>query len=368
MANYLDYLRWRGDLDFKINPFNEVDAAIFASLSYLPIEKYLRYRSSIDLEDVARLILDDKEISSSIDISTKVMLQLIILSPRFAHVKIIDCFTKSQVTPAMQFTAATFRILPHHLVISYRGTDHTMIGWSEDMTMSYANKIEGQQVAVEYLESIAAQHPHSKFNITGHSKGGNFATYASAFAGSSIQMRIEAIFNFDGPGFVPEIIAAPGFQAITDRINSFVPQGSIFGLMLNHLETLNIIKSNKKILLQHNPVTWDVARNSFVKVDKLKTSSNIIDQSIKDWLADVPPEQREALWTSLFDALADINITEVDQLMRNKFFGALQLSKAYLALDPATRLVAHKIVNELVQNIRRNIPNISPFNKPTDKQ
>ncbi|WP_252897902.1 hypothetical protein [Amylolactobacillus amylophilus] len=52
--------------------------------------------------------------------------------------------------------------------------------------------------------------------------------------------------------------------------------------------------------------------------------------------------------------------------MRNKFIGALQLSKAYLALNPATRLVAHKIIDELVQNIRRNIPNVSPFNNKTD--
>ncbi|APT18490.1 hypothetical protein FC62_GL001163 [Amylolactobacillus amylotrophicus DSM 20534] len=366
MANFLDYLRWRGDLSFTVNPLNEVDAAILATISYLPIEQYLKYRSSIKLGDIAKLLLNNRQLIQTLDQQTQLTLQLIIYSPRFADINVIDYMSKSRQNPAMQFTAVTFRIRPHQLIISYRGTDHTMIGWSEDMTMSYSNKIEGQQVAAKYLAEQTAQHPHSKFILTGHSKGGNFAIYAGAYTPPSVQSQIKQIYNFDGPGFVQEIMATPGFQAIIEKVRSFVPQGSIFGLMLNHSEPLNIIKSDKKILLQHNPVTWNVVRNSFVKVDKLKTSSNIIDQAIKDWLEDVPPDQREALWSSLFDAFAEINITQVDQLMRNKFIGALQLSKAYLALNPATRLVAHKIIDELVQNIRRNIPNVSPFNNKTD--
>ena len=32
MANLHDYLKWRGDLPFSRDPFNEVDAAVLASL------------------------------------------------------------------------------------------------------------------------------------------------------------------------------------------------------------------------------------------------------------------------------------------------------------------------------------------------
>ena len=34
MANILDYVFWRGDLDFKRCEFNEVDALILSTLSY----------------------------------------------------------------------------------------------------------------------------------------------------------------------------------------------------------------------------------------------------------------------------------------------------------------------------------------------
>ena len=41
MANILEYLEWRGDLPLSSVPFNEVDAAILARLSYLPLEAVL---------------------------------------------------------------------------------------------------------------------------------------------------------------------------------------------------------------------------------------------------------------------------------------------------------------------------------------
>ena len=38
MANLFDYLTWRGDLSFKLAPFNDVDALILSRLSYAPFE------------------------------------------------------------------------------------------------------------------------------------------------------------------------------------------------------------------------------------------------------------------------------------------------------------------------------------------
>ena len=35
MSNMLDYLHWRGDIAFSVSPWNEVDGALCATLSYL---------------------------------------------------------------------------------------------------------------------------------------------------------------------------------------------------------------------------------------------------------------------------------------------------------------------------------------------
>ena len=41
MAGFFDYLYWRGDLSLESSPFNEVDAAMLARLSYLPFERLI---------------------------------------------------------------------------------------------------------------------------------------------------------------------------------------------------------------------------------------------------------------------------------------------------------------------------------------
>lgn len=38
MSGSLDYLRWRGDLSYKERRFNSIDAALLASIVYLPAD------------------------------------------------------------------------------------------------------------------------------------------------------------------------------------------------------------------------------------------------------------------------------------------------------------------------------------------
>ena len=47
MANIEDYLKWRGDLSFKVNPFNEVDNLILSELVYLNFEGIINKKMQI---------------------------------------------------------------------------------------------------------------------------------------------------------------------------------------------------------------------------------------------------------------------------------------------------------------------------------
>ncbi|MBP5748302.1 MAG: hypothetical protein J6W63_08090, partial [Treponema sp.] len=38
MANIIDYIDWRGDIDFCASPFNEIDAVILCQITYLDFE------------------------------------------------------------------------------------------------------------------------------------------------------------------------------------------------------------------------------------------------------------------------------------------------------------------------------------------
>ena len=38
LANIIDYIDWRGDIDFTASPFNEIDAVILCQITYLNFE------------------------------------------------------------------------------------------------------------------------------------------------------------------------------------------------------------------------------------------------------------------------------------------------------------------------------------------
>lgn len=39
MSNIYDYLKWRGDLSMRIDPFNDIDGLILSELVYVDFDK-----------------------------------------------------------------------------------------------------------------------------------------------------------------------------------------------------------------------------------------------------------------------------------------------------------------------------------------
>ena len=52
MADFNDYLQWRGDLSLDQDKFNEVDTLILARFSYLPFNK-IEMKSVETIEDIS---------------------------------------------------------------------------------------------------------------------------------------------------------------------------------------------------------------------------------------------------------------------------------------------------------------------------
>ena len=69
MSNIVDYIKWRGDLNFKSSPINEIDNLIMARISYLPFEK-VEFRDMIEFEELSKkfLKLEEKEFHQVDDI------------------------------------------------------------------------------------------------------------------------------------------------------------------------------------------------------------------------------------------------------------------------------------------------------------
>lgn len=355
MGKILDYVRWRGDLTLDREPFNSLDAGLFAAFAYLPFDPSVKGHT---LEAATKRLIQKKTLIHS----DKLEAELVNLSNRYKNMHFLDWSHLSQKKPPVQFTAMTIELDSETILVAYRGTDGSMVGLNEDVDMSYQPEIFGQSVAADYLDKMAQAYPDKKIYTVGHSKGGNFAAYALYAASPSLQDRVIKAYSFDGPGFMKEMYNQIEFQRVIPKMMTYVPEGSIFGMMLDHPERVIVVKSRMKHLMkQHNPLHWEVARNSFVMAPGLSNASRIIRSTFISWNTKIPREKREAFWLAFFTALESPKITEASQLTTNKIRGAIQFSHAYLALDPDARLIANEIISDITATARQyiNLPFLS---------
>ena len=162
-----DYIKWRGDLSFKSSPANEIDGAIFSMASYVEYDMALgdgeldnpvSFKYAID----SYFSLDDKrEIKVGLIFPTDKavrMLEQIENTERFSSVKISDYMNNISEKECYQFSAITFHLDDESVMIAFRGTDDTIIGWKEDFHITFMQEIPSQRMAVEYLNEISRKY------------------------------------------------------------------------------------------------------------------------------------------------------------------------------------------------------------------
>ena len=253
--NFLNYLEWRGDLSFDKSPFNCVDALILSQLVYLNFDNLLEqpFSSKLSLYTLNRNFINADNYSERCMMGAMIndgipgLMDQCANSTRFGNVQVCGYVSVFDRLSETQFAAATF-ILPnkaHTRVIAFRGTDDSFLGWKEDFNLSYMDVIPSEEEALMYYQR-ARKELKGRFILAGHSKGGRDAIYSALNSLPFERKKIQAIYNFDGPGFKQEIIDSKEFSLIKNRIYSFYPQFSIVGMMFNHDRRFEIIHSQGK--------------------------------------------------------------------------------------------------------------------------
>lgn len=304
MANLLDYLDWRGDLLFPQSPFCDIDALIFSRLAYLPFDGIVdSTEKTCTLSGAARQILFSPEARSHIRNAQDLqLLDRISRTPRFGALRLSHFRSRLDAQHAEQFCAVCLHIDENTRFLAFRGTDNTLAGWKEDFNMSFLSPVPGQLDALAYLTEIAGE-DSARLYLGGHSKGGNLAVYAAAFAPSAVQARIGRVFNHDGPGFPSDVLRSPGYTALGDKLRAIVPQSSIVGMLLEHEDNYTIIQSTQTGIFQHDVYSWQVLGNRLICLDTVTNSSRFFDHTIRQWLSDMTPVQRETLVNTIFDTV-----------------------------------------------------------------
>ena len=359
MSHIVSYIKRQQEKTFFESPFNEVDALVLSQFIYLKLdgvvpstseEKEAVYLYEIaDTMDYEKVFMDERYRKDNIE-----LFEAMVDSKRFRRMR-MNCFSDiTSVLAETQFTALTVFLEDGPTVVIYRGTDETMVGWKEDFNMCFKEPVTGQTLSAMYLQQVIGMF-EGDFIVTGHSKGGNFAIYASMNVEDKIQNRIEKVYSFDSPGFRPEILESVDFNKIEDRIIKYLPHSSIFGMLMQSEENYQVVECFSIGVLQHNPYNWQVAGNEFKKVDKLHRRSVFFNETYNEWLYSLSDEELHAYSEIWYHIMQEANITTMLDFTKEPGKALTNLIDAIRETDDKTKEMAKELAHGLMEVARENI-------------
>ena len=347
--DYLDHVTYDSIYD---RPFKELDVLALTELTYLPFDRIVPQGDTTNIE--VRLSDATELVDRTTDfIVTDQHLQLVdslATSKRFKNIKLLNYVDEYDPDVQKQFAAMTYRLTMDVYLVVFRGTDDTLIGWKEDFHMTYMDHIPAQRRAASYLQHVMKEFPKGRFMVAGHSKGGNLAAYACSYLPDQLSKQVDAIYYYDAPGLNKSIIKTEGYQRIAHLIHRFVPQGSIVGMMLEVPEPATIVKSRAfGGFAQHDAFTWMVEKDGFVTLDQTSPDSQQMDQTLKQWVQEVPDSQLKKFFDTFFGLFLDAGITSINDLMNLKNFSKIKdIFQNAQDLDSTEREMLERLAKQLI--------------------
>ena len=360
MPNIIDYIEWRGDLSFENSPINEIDDIIFARFSYLPF-KCIELKDIDTIENIA-LKMKDLDIENYLWDDDKVFLQKIGNCKRFKDIKVSDYVEIFDEAAEKQFAAITLWIQKNQKYISFRGTDSSLVGWKEDINMGFKKDVPSQKEAVKYLSSMAEKYKDDLI-IGGHSKGGNLAVYSAVFCKDSVKNRIERVINADGPGFDKSVILTDNYKKILNKIQTYIPQSSIVGRLLEHEEEYQVVKSIQKGIMQHDIYSWEIEPTKLIRIPTVTNNSEIFNGIVSDWLKNTTPEQRENFINMIYEIIMETQAQRTSDFRVETAKKIGIILNGYINVNPEDK----KEIEHMVKLILESVFKVLKENRNTNK-
>ena len=170
MNNVFGYIDDRSDSLFSEQPLCEVDALVFAWLSYFEIEKLdnlgldCRNMTLSQVVEKAEQSLGEfkrpDKLAKLISTMTGAwMLKQVSDKVRFKDVRIGDYRTVTDHENGIQFSATSYVLDNGIEVVSFRGTDTSVAGWKEDCMTTFSRTIPSHDMALDFVNAREASEP-----------------------------------------------------------------------------------------------------------------------------------------------------------------------------------------------------------------
>lgn len=368
MPNMLDYLAWRGDLSIEQDPLNENDELILSQLAYVAFGDRVpgfEGPARVPLHEASQWLLSRDADSEQIHQTgymwknNRMLLQALQASRRFGSMHLFNAVDTISTADEKQFAAMCVEIGDGTTLITYRGTDDSLIGWKEDLNMAFACPVPAQEESVRYLHQVA-EGVEGKLRLSGHSKGGNLAMYAAACCDDTAADRILTIVSHDGPGLNEKTIRSSGYARIRDRLRVYIPHFSFVGMLLEHENNYTVVHSDAKSVLQHDAFSWQMQGAEMLHADMPSERSLHTNRIIRQWIQTLQADEQrlfiEAAYEVASNAYGDTLPEDVaDTNLISLTTSAQAVLPAVLRLEPRKRSLFTKGIGELLSTALKNI-------------
>lgn len=340
MAGSLQYIKKFGNVSFTEMPFGDVDNVALCEIFYMPLEKVVSDSFSDEprqFDEVCKAMFSyngnrHKAPGVMLKKSISVKMMEMAKQKRYAEMKVAACTETFKTNPAVQFAAATFILPDNTLVVAFRGTDDSIIGWKEDCDIFIKRSIPSHALAVNYIENVA-KHFDGDIIVIGHSKGGNVALFAGLNCCETTRARIKALYNNDGPGFFDHSqFRSAQYKQLLPRYNHFIPSSSFVGVLLAFDKDYTVVKS-KRLLgpMQHDLSTWQVADSDILTLPRASKLAKINEICLSGILYRISREQGEnfdRVASALIEGTGQTSLTGFTKHLPSSVKGAVETWKS----------------------------------------
>ena len=390
MSNVIDLLR--NDFStFAQRKFNAVDALILCELSYINMPTYVpkycdnpKNISTVSINELLRIEEYSSMFASGspkVDKFRRKLLLAVASSPRYRGIRVgeyLERFDESNIDESLeqQFAGVTFDLSncegidnPHTLVVAFRGTDSTLVGWKEDFNMAFRCPVPAQESAAEYLTSVAQRYSKRYSNknffnklfanklfarfsksfvdaqnnpniiVVGHSKGGNMAAYAAMRLDATSQKLgnlVSKIYSMDGPGFACDVVDTSVFANISSRIEKVVPQSAFIGLIMDTGVPYKVTVADSIGLMQHFGMYWQIKDGDFDYCDCVTPRALAVSKAANEWMMNLPFEERKRRIDSVYSIFSSLGYPTFDEMSSHWSEVVPKLLKIAMHMDSKT--------------------------------
>ncbi|MBQ5883386.1 MAG: DUF2974 domain-containing protein [Clostridia bacterium] len=342
MFNILDYLENYKNIKVKDVHWNNLDNLLCAILVYVPLETFSGKKSLEEFFMEAKKVKPTPEAMGEMVRTAYLALDIIEKSERYKNLEISSFINLK--TDNTQFGAVTFR-MSGKTIVSFKGTDSSLIGWIENFRVTYSYPTFTHNLAIEYLKTNTHKISDKEIYVVGHSKGGNLAIVSAMEAPDSIYKKIKSVYNFDGPGLRKEQYESMAFKKLSEKLINVLPTGSVIGVLLYN-DNYNVVETDAIAFSQHYPINWKVFGEFFVS-GTISSVSTQLHENTTVGFEDLDPVKVQDAFETVF--------TNLEKNYSSKFnFSFDEIVKFYRNmknLDPAISQSIEQTIGTVLRSV-----------------